>query len=77
MSFLSIVSSANSLKFLSLPLREIACILAITFILVRHNTFISNRFVDLSIVKEVTGKKRGRRYTYWEYLDCLAEGTAL
>lgn len=34
-----------------------------------------NQLVDLQILKETTGKKRGRRYSYWEYLDCLSEGT--
>ena len=34
-----------------------------------------NQFVNLTMLKEVTGKKRGRRFTYWEYLDCLSEGT--
>jgi Fic family protein len=33
------------------------------------------QFVDLGILKETTGQKRGRRYSYWEYLDCLSEGT--
>lgn len=34
-----------------------------------------NQFVKLEILKEVTGKKRDRRFSYWEYLDCLSEGT--
>ncbi|MFZ4100245.1 MAG: Fic family protein [Chlamydiia bacterium] len=34
-----------------------------------------NQFVDLGILKEMTGKKRDRRFLYWEYMDCLAEGT--
>lgn len=33
------------------------------------------QFVSMEIVKEVTGKKRDRRFSYWEYLDCLSEGT--
>ena len=33
------------------------------------------QFVNIGILKEITGRKRGRRYSYWEYLDCLAEGT--
>lgn len=33
------------------------------------------RFVDLNILKEITGKKRARRFSYQEYLDCLSEGT--
>lgn len=34
-----------------------------------------NSFVDMSILREVTGKQRNKRYCYWEYLDCLTEGT--
>lgn len=34
-----------------------------------------SQFVSMGILKEVTGKKRGRRFSYWEYLDCLSEGT--
>jgi len=30
---------------------------------------------DFEILKEVTGKKRDKRYTYWEYLALLSEGT--
>ncbi len=36
-----------------------------------------NQFVEIGILKEITGKKRDRRFTYWEYLDCLSEGTNL
>lgn len=36
-----------------------------------------NQFIDLGILREITGKKRDRRYSYWEYLDCLSEGTNL
>lgn len=36
-----------------------------------------NQFVDMKILKEITGRKRDRRYSYWEYLDCLSEGTNL
>jgi Fic family protein len=36
-----------------------------------------NHFVDMKILREVTGKKRDRRFSYWEYLDCLSEGTNL
>lgn len=35
------------------------------------------QFVDLKILRESTGKKRNRRYIYWEYMDCLAEGTQI
>lgn len=34
-----------------------------------------DHFVELQILKELTGKKRDRRYSYWQYLDLLAEGT--
>jgi len=34
-----------------------------------------DNFIKIGILKEVTGKKRGRRYSYWEYLEMLAEGT--
>lgn len=34
------------------------------------------QFVNLDILKEITGKKRDRRYSYWKYLDCLSEGTS-
>lgn len=33
------------------------------------------QFVDIGILKEITGKKRDRCFSYWEYLDCLSEGT--
>lgn len=36
-----------------------------------------NQFLDLNIVKEITGKKRDRRFSYWEYLEYLSEGTRL
>jgi Fic family protein len=36
-----------------------------------------NHFVEIEILKEITGKKRDRRFSYWEYLDCLSEGTNL
>lgn len=35
------------------------------------------QFTQLEILKELTGKKRDRRFSYWEYLDCLSEGTEL
>lgn len=34
-----------------------------------------DHFVELNILKEITGKKRDRRYSYWQYLDLLSEGT--
>jgi Fic family protein len=34
-----------------------------------------NHFVGMELLKEITGKKRDRRFSYWEYLDCLSEGT--
>ena len=33
------------------------------------------QFVNIGILKEITGKKRDRCFSYWEYLDCLSEGT--
>ncbi len=33
------------------------------------------QFVKLSIVKEITGKERNRRFSYWQYIDYLSEGT--
>lgn len=42
---------------------------------VQSTQMLINQFVDLGILKEVTGKKRDRRYSYWEYLECLSEGT--
>jgi len=34
-----------------------------------------SQFVKLGILKEITGRKRDRRFSYWEYLDLLSEGT--
>lgn len=34
-----------------------------------------NHFVEMEILKEITGKKRDRRYSYWQYLEYLSEGT--
>lgn len=34
-----------------------------------------NHFVKAEILKEITGKKRDRRYSYWQYLEYLSEGT--
>lgn len=34
-----------------------------------------DQFVTTEILKEITGKKRDKRYSYWEYLALLAEGT--
>ena len=44
---------------------------------VAYNTVLPlvNQFVELGILKEMTGRKRDRRFLYWEYMDCLAEGT--
>lgn len=36
-----------------------------------------HQFEKIDILKEITGKKRDRRFSYWEYLDCLSEGTAI
>lgn len=33
------------------------------------------QFVKAEILKEMTGKKRDKRYSYWEYLAYLSEGT--
>ncbi len=33
------------------------------------------QFEDIGIIKEVTGKKRGKRYVYTQYLKILSEGT--
>jgi len=35
-----------------------------------------NHFVEMEILREITGKKRDRRYSYWQYLEYLSEGTA-
>jgi hypothetical protein len=32
-------------------------------------------FVDLNILKEITGRKRSQRFSYWQYLQYLSEGT--
>lgn len=34
-----------------------------------------DQFVNVDILKEITGKKRDRRYSYWKYLEYLSEGT--
>jgi Fic family protein len=34
-----------------------------------------NHFVEMEILREITGKKRDRRYSYWQYLEYLSEGT--
>ncbi len=34
-----------------------------------------NHFVEIGILREITGKKRDRRYSYWQYLEYLSEGT--
>jgi Fic family protein len=33
-----------------------------------------HQLVNLEILKETTGKRRDKRYSYWEYLDLLSEG---
>lgn len=35
-----------------------------------------NEFVSLGIVREVTGKKRAKRFVYFKYMDVLSEGTS-
>lgn len=34
-----------------------------------------HQLVSLEILKEITDKRRDKRYSYWEYLDLLSEGT--
>ena len=34
-----------------------------------------DQFVTTEILKEITGKLRDKRYSYWEYLALLSEGT--
>lgn len=34
-----------------------------------------HQFVSIEILKEITGKRRDKRYSYWEYLALLSEGT--
>ena len=34
-----------------------------------------DQFVTAEILKEITGKRRDKRYSYWEYLAFLSEGT--
>jgi Fic family protein len=34
-----------------------------------------HQLVSYEILKEITGKRRDKRYSYWEYLDLLSEGT--
>ena len=36
---------------------------------------ITNQFEELGIIKEVTGKKRDKRFVYAEYLTILSQGT--
>jgi hypothetical protein len=33
------------------------------------------QFVTNEILKEITGKRRDKRYSYWEYFALLSEGT--
>lgn len=47
-----------------------------------HMTFqtaqkLVNHFIEIEILREITGKKRDRRYSYWQYLEYLSEGTNL
>lgn len=34
-----------------------------------------HEFVDIGIVREITGKKRAKRFVYFRYMDILSEGT--
>jgi Fic family protein len=34
-----------------------------------------DQFITTEILKEITGKRRDKRYSYWEYLAFLSEGT--
>ncbi|NGX27872.1 MAG: Adenosine monophosphate-protein transferase SoFic [Candidatus Anoxychlamydiales bacterium] len=36
---------------------------------------IISQFLKNGILKEITGKKRDKRFSYWEYIDILSEGT--
>ena len=36
---------------------------------------IISQFLKTGILKEITGKKRDKRFSYWEYIDILSEGT--
>lgn len=55
-----------------LTIKEVANHLKISYqgakVLVDH-------FLLARILKEITGKKRDKRYTYWEYIALLSEGT--
>ncbi len=33
------------------------------------------QFVKLNLLKEVTGRRRSRRFSYWQYLEYFSEGT--
>lgn len=35
-----------------------------------------HQFVDAGIVREITGKKRAKRFVYFKYMDILSEGTS-
>jgi hypothetical protein len=36
-----------------------------------------NHFVEMKILREITGEKRDRRYSYWQYLEYLSEGKSI
>jgi Fic family protein len=33
------------------------------------------QFHKIEILKEISGQKRDKKFSYWQYLDCLSEGT--
>jgi len=55
-----------------LSIKEIASHFKLSY---QMATSLVAQFEKLGIIKEVTGGKRNRRYSYWEYLACLSEGT--
>jgi Fic family protein len=55
-----------------LSIQEVADYFQISF---QSAQSLVTQFVKMGILKEITGKKRDRRYNYWEYLDYLSEGT--
>ena len=56
-----------------LSTKEVASHLKISF---QTAQTLIHQFEKIGILKETTGKKRGKRFSYWEYLDCLSEGTS-